>query len=472
MAPNGGKLEDISTTSFGYIYHHLFLPPKLPGADDTSQKNDTTLLEFVQQSLRRFLPGHHNEDAVKAAPVAALQITEQNAGVFTSRNAKSVVLAKTLTKMSQQPVKETKEVAKNDKQEKEDNEETPDPMIVTELLASILRGCGSEVAVDKICKNTRDDVIWKDSKFPWRRSSTWLLVRVALQLSMTRISAGGRNTYKEFMAFLMAQALHAANDYQKVSSDVLQTMLNKVSRRLCKLQTPSDGPWLVNIRHVVSKTSEHLHKRPRAIYLHPDGGILELWYAADVAAIQELPLLADYNPQIPAVLWQSLLLGSLEDMKRLQRLENYIRSRVKSAEKADRPYILGSFGSPGSFGVEFFSQVNSAPAAQSECDVSTKRDAGGLVDIHPSSCRRCGFESKASALAVFVHEWPLPQQELHAQATVFELAAPMTFLHWRDLTVYLINDVLLCQPENPSTPRTTYPLKSYQPLNAYGIFDP
>ena len=110
--------------------------------------------------------------------------------------------------------------------------------------------------------------------------------------------------------------------------------------------------------------------------------------------------------------------------------------------------------------------------AQSECDVSTKRDAGGLVDIHPSSCRRCGFESKASALAVFVHEWPLPQQELHAQATVFELAAPMTFLHWRDLTVYLINDVLLCQPENPSTPRTTYPLKSYQPLNAYGIFDP
>lgn len=67
MAPNGGKLvEDVSRTSFGYIYHHLFLPPKLPGADDTSEKNDTTLLEFVQRSLRRFLPGHHDEDAVKA----------------------------------------------------------------------------------------------------------------------------------------------------------------------------------------------------------------------------------------------------------------------------------------------------------------------------------------------------------------------------------------------------------------------
>lgn len=66
MVPGGGKLEDVSRTSFGYIYHHLFLPPKLPGADDTSEKNDATLLDFVQRSLGRFLPGHHDEEAVKA----------------------------------------------------------------------------------------------------------------------------------------------------------------------------------------------------------------------------------------------------------------------------------------------------------------------------------------------------------------------------------------------------------------------
>lgn len=557
-------------------------------------------------------------------PATAVEVT---AADFENEDFQ-VVMAKTLSKMSQQSVRETKQVTKKDKQGKEENNETSDPMIVTELLASILRGCGKEVAVDKISKSTRDDVIWKDSKFPWRRSSTWLLVRVALQLSMTRLSATGKNTYKEFMVFLMAQALHAANEQQKVSSDILQTMSNKISRRLCKLQRPSDGPWLVDIQHVVSKTSEILHKRWRYIreraepplslsglskfkiennitfslkdmeafiksitqakaavheprfrptselsslpqnqlpsvrdwgedctpfkllefeswvaenlqtwidhhmrkadnpvqdlrYLieayhaksanyysrRPEGAsrmiltILELWYAADVASIQDLPLLADYNPQIPAVLWQSLLLGSLQDMKRLQRLEIYIRNRVKSTGKADRPYILGSFGSPGSFAVEYFrnstrlqqlkyeieadaaakrqekrDEFRKAKAeyvklmqkhAQSECDLSPKRDAGGVVYIHPSSCRRCGFESRANALAVFVHEWPLPQHELAAQATVFEMAAPVTFTEWRDLTVYLVNDVLLCQPENPSTPRTTYALKSYQPLKPW-----
>ncbi|RSL88379.1 hypothetical protein CEP51_001714 [Fusarium floridanum] len=705
MASDGGKPEDVSGTSFGYLYHHLFLPPKLPGADDTSQKNDTTLLQFVQRSLKRFLPGHHDQEALKAgvsvlmslktsknpqgylkdvavrdilkelspkAPVAALQITEQNAGVFISRSSDSVcfevfelsprneavmsiqgrlvrhfpataveitaadfesqdfqmVMAKTLAKMSQQTVRETRQVNKKENREKKDNNETPDPMIVTELLVSILRGCGKEVAVEKICKNTRDDVIWKDGKVPWRRSSTWLLVRVALQLSMTRLSATGKNTYKEFMVFLMAQVLQAANEQQKVSSEILQTMSNKVSRRLCKLQRPSDGPWLVTIRDVVSQTSGILQKRWRFIadraepplsmselckfkiddnitfslkdmetfirsttqrkaevpnprfrptselnslpqnqlpsvgdwsenYLpfklleleswvaenlqtwidhnmrkadnpvrdlrilieayhtkaasyysgRPEGAsrmiltISELWYAADVAATQELPLLADYNPEIPVVLWQALLLGPLQDMERLQRLENYISNRVKVAEKADRPSILGSFGSPGSFAVEFFRnstrhqqikyEIEAEAAAkrrekreefrkakteyvklmqkhaESECDVTTKRDAAGVMYIHPSSCRRCGFESKANALGVFVHEWPLPHDELEAQATVFEMVAPVTFSEWRDLTVHLINDVLLCHPAKTSTPQTTYSLKSYQPLKPW-----
>jgi hypothetical protein len=66
MASDSEKSDDVSGTSFGYLYHHLFLPPKLPGADDTSQKNDTALLEFVQRSLKRFLPGHHDQEALKA----------------------------------------------------------------------------------------------------------------------------------------------------------------------------------------------------------------------------------------------------------------------------------------------------------------------------------------------------------------------------------------------------------------------
>jgi predicted Zn-ribbon and HTH transcriptional regulator len=727
MASKSGKSEDISKTPFGYLFNHLFLPPKLPVADDSSQKNEAALLEFVQRSLKRFLSVHHDEESVKAGisilrslrtsrdsqgylkdvavrdilkdltskgtaflpclcdtrkadqsftvTVAALHITEQNAGVFISRNSDStsvcfevfellpineaamsvrgrlvryfpatavevtmddfasedfqVVMAKTLAKMSHQPVRETKQVMGKDRHEKDEVRETSDPMIVTQLLASILRGCGKEVAVDRVCKNTRDEITGQNSRSPWRRSSTWLLIRVALQLAMARVSAAGKNTYKEFMVFLMAQVLHSANEQQKIPSETLQTMSNKVSRRLCKLQKPSHGLWLNNIHDVVSKTSEVLHERWRCIiekaepplslselskfkiednvafslrhmetfikaiaqrksgiteskfrptsehdplpqiqlpsvvkdwrqddipfkllaierwvaenlqtwidhhmrktdnpvqalrhlleayhsraakyYTEsPEGAsrmvltTSELWCAADIAAIQQLPLLADYSPQIPVILWQALLLGSLDDMKRLRRLEIYLQKRVKTSEKADRPSVFSSFGSPGSFAVQFFSkstrhqQIKSeieAEAAtkrqekreefreakaeyirlmqkhaESECDVTTKRDGGSVVYIHPSSCRRCGFESKANALAVYVHEWPLPQNDLEAQAAVFEMDAPVAFSEWRDLTAYFIHDVLLCQLNDPLTPRTTYFLKSYQPLKPW-----
>ncbi|GKT62685.1 hypothetical protein ColTof4_01695 [Colletotrichum tofieldiae] len=328
MAPaQSGGPDQMSRAVLEYLYHHLFLPPKLPTADDASQKNETALLSFVQQSLERFLPGRRDEKTVKAsismlkslrasrtpqgylkdanvqnvlqglstqAPVAVLHITEQNAGVLIGRKPDSVrfemfelsptneavtstrgrlirrfpataveipradfdteafrvVVAKTLTKMSQQTVRETKQAAKKSKkeQEQEESRETTDPKIVTELFACMLRGCGKEVVFKGICKNTRDEVMSKDSKLLWRRSSLWLLLRVALQLSMTRLSGNGHNTYKEFMAFMMAQALHAANQLGKMDSNVLHTMSAKVSRRLSKLQSPSTGPWLLAIQ--------------------------------------------------------------------------------------------------------------------------------------------------------------------------------------------------------------------------------
>lgn len=66
MAPSKDNFDDISRTSFGYVYYNVFLPSKLPFADDTSQKNEMTLLEFVQQSLQRFILNRRDEEAVKA----------------------------------------------------------------------------------------------------------------------------------------------------------------------------------------------------------------------------------------------------------------------------------------------------------------------------------------------------------------------------------------------------------------------
>lgn len=723
MAPKKESLDLMSRTSLEYIYHHLFLPPKLPGTDDSSQKNEAILLDFVQQSLERFLPDRQDGEVVKvsismmkclrtsrnpqgylrdagvkevlqglsahdgslnssesdseahqyfAAPVAVLHITEQNAGILISRKSDSVcfemfelsptneaatstrgrlvrhfpataveipladfeseafrtVVTKTLTKMSQQALRETKPMVKRGKQEQDERRETADPMIVTELFTCMLRGCGREVSVDGICKSTREDVMGKDSKPPWRRSSLWLLIRVALQLTMARLSGDDGNTYKEFMAFLMAQVLDAANQQQKIASDVLQTMSTKVSRRLCKLQSPSDGPWLREMQRIVSKTSETVNERWKNIreraepslnleelskfkmkenidftlknmdtfldsiarretatheskfrptsqlipfarnqlpvvkdwcqayipfhlleieswvsnnlqtwiddYMpkadnpvrdlkqlietyhnkavgyysaRPEGvsrmilTIGELWYAADVATIHELPLLADYDPQIPTMVWQALLLSSMREMERLQHLEAYILERKNAAQKLNKPSIFLSFGEPGSFAVEYFrgstrhqqikyeieadatvkrqekqQEFRKVKAeytalmqkhAESECDVSNKRDDRGRLYVHSSSCRRCALEAKAKALAVFVHEWPLPENELEAQATVVEMAVPEIFAEWRDLTVYFIHDVLLSHSEDSPTPSTSYSLRTYQPLKPW-----
>lgn len=607
------------------------------------------------------------------APIAVFQITEQNAGVIISRYVDTVcfemfelsptneavmttrgrltrcfpttavevalsdfecdafqtVISKTLAKMSQQPLRETKQKqTRSQEKEHQNTVDTAHPMIITELFTSMLRGCGKAVSSRGIRKNTRDEIIRKDHKDPWRRSPLWLLIRVALQLAMTRCSREEDATYKEFMVFLMTQTLHVANQQQKTSSDILSNMSTKVSRRLSKLRSPSSGAWLSNVRSIVSKTLDTLNQRwtqiqdraepsldihdlceinmvestllplkemddflssmsrqeivsdrPRVflssifivlsenqlptftdcsgteLFLHlldveswvandlpiwidthlmksnqpvkelkqlleiyhqkaathysgrPEAlsrmilTIGELWLAADVATVHELPLLANYKPQIPMVVWQALLLGSAKEMQRLKRLEDYVTERGRSAEEIRSPAIFFTFGEPGSFPVEYYRQsvrhqqmkldiendaydkreekvgeFRNAKAtyaklmqryAASDCDVSAKWDDGQRVFIHPSSCRRCGFESKAKALAVSIHEWPLPQDELEAQATVFELAAPETFSLWRDLTLHLIFDVLQSQPDGVPTPAKSFQLKTYQPLKPW-----
>lgn len=52
-----------------YFFHHIFLPPELPGEHDSSGKKDELLIDFVLDSLRFFLLQAHTDHipAVKAA---------------------------------------------------------------------------------------------------------------------------------------------------------------------------------------------------------------------------------------------------------------------------------------------------------------------------------------------------------------------------------------------------------------------
>ncbi|KAG1719850.1 hypothetical protein EDB19DRAFT_1967474, partial [Suillus lakei] len=108
--------------------------------------------------------------------------------------------------------------------------DTTHPRYITELLTGILRGLGSIADVPRIRKRIGDDVLWDSAKLPWRRSSFWLVIRVALQTTLER-SALGRTTYKLFMLFFMAKLTTLAHD---LSNDILHFMLAKIARRLFK----------------------------------------------------------------------------------------------------------------------------------------------------------------------------------------------------------------------------------------------
>ncbi|KAF9232102.1 hypothetical protein BU15DRAFT_81615 [Melanogaster broomeanus] len=124
----------------------------------------------------------------------------------------------------------------------EETRDTVDPRYVTELLTGILRGIGHPADIVRISKRIGDDVVYTSSLLPWRRSSLWLVIRVALQTTLEQPEALGRQTYTAFMIFFMHELAQKAIEGD-MSSELLHFMSTKISRRLMKLAS-SAPDWL------------------------------------------------------------------------------------------------------------------------------------------------------------------------------------------------------------------------------------
>ncbi|RGP77963.1 hypothetical protein FLONG3_3920 [Fusarium longipes] len=61
-----------------YLFHHLFLPAKLPGGDDTSASNTAFLIDFVLKSLRGFVLRSSGDDVATVQPVISMMQNMQN----------------------------------------------------------------------------------------------------------------------------------------------------------------------------------------------------------------------------------------------------------------------------------------------------------------------------------------------------------------------------------------------------------
>lgn len=231
--------------------------------------------------------------------------------------------------------------------------------------------------------------------------------------------------------------------------------------------------------------------------------ILELWIASDESATYTCSLLLDYYPSVPKDLVQSLILPFRDQMERLGRAEEYLRCRSSRA-KFRGEGILEDFGTPTSFPVRYFDQsrehkdlLNKVEALatrqreekcrkllqqksqynewmrlydQEQCEYySELHPDPSLQGRHRRACRRCGYESRATALTIEVHEWPLPRLASEAKAVVFELRLPPFFGHWRDTTILLIG-VFGGGYHIQVTPRKSFRLDSYSGLSSF--FDP
>lgn len=173
-----------------------------------------------------------------------------NLGIIESNDFKNAI-SDTLATMSQQSAIDTKSKSKKAGKTNDELRDSTHPKLVTELFLAMLGSCGTILSdPPRIQKNTREEVFWKEAFLPWRRSPSWMLLRVTLQLLFSRgrpQTSGSDNLYKDFMVLLMANILKFANAFQ-LPAQSMHAMHAKIARRLLKLK---DGNEVV--RSAVSK---------------------------------------------------------------------------------------------------------------------------------------------------------------------------------------------------------------------------
>lgn len=209
-------------------------------------------------------------------------------------------VANTVATMCQQPVPGMQPQSRKARSDHDELRDTTHPAAVSELFFGFLRGFGETVSVSAISRNTREEVLWKDAKAPWRRSPMWLLIRVVLQLTIERSPDGSYPLYKEIMVFVMSQVLQASLQYN-FPSDTYYAMSAKIVRRLYKLHGTStlNGDDLhhsinASIDGVLQRTSNVLSLRWEKIQ-QQNGREL------DLGALARLDFEADTHVALPAL---------------------------------------------------------------------------------------------------------------------------------------------------------------------------
>ncbi|KAL8934729.1 MAG: hypothetical protein Q9211_005078 [Gyalolechia sp. 1 TL-2023] len=224
----------------------------------------------------------------------------------------------------------------------------------------------------------------------------------------------------------------------------------------------------------------------------------ELWRALDTIAGCLMPLLHQYLPEIPASLFQPLLLPEKAQMQRLQELEAYLNGRHDGAKFTQLSFFREpSVSDLDYFSSKYFEQSNHHQSLRqqivakandrhtekkrewqqgtsryddlkkeltsiSQCEMSINEYG---IEGHSTECRKCELKKLMNQMTIAVFEWPLPSNEVQCRHVIFELHCPAEFAAWRNLTWMLIQDLSRTRDTLGKEPNDR--LSTYSGLSSY-----
>ncbi|KAF2726475.1 hypothetical protein EJ04DRAFT_571236 [Polyplosphaeria fusca] len=187
-----------------------------------------------------------------------------------------VTLARTIANLASQPAPGFQPQIRKAKENHDEMRDTTHPGMVTDFLMNVMSALGEPTDFVAIWKNTRDEVLWSQSKQPWRRSTLWLLVRVSMQLQFSRnkaFSGSNKSLYKPFMMFLLSKILGLASQHSgALGTELLYVTSAKLSRRIKKFEvlsqlqdTHPSQDWMTPIREALFRAHDVISKRWKTI---------------------------------------------------------------------------------------------------------------------------------------------------------------------------------------------------------------
>jgi hypothetical protein len=295
--------------------------------------------------------------------------------------------------------------------------------------------------------------------------------------------------------FVRSELSISLYDFENWVKEHLQVWANSPSRR--------DGDCLPlgeTIKDYRTKASIQYKGNPERLSLM-HLCVLELWVALDQMVSRWCRLILEYSPEIPENLLDPLLLPYHHQLKRLQRVQDYLKARRQHAQRFGKRSIFQETSAADSFANEFFLSDQGADLrtleARIRSDARRKRQAklaelaklneqytslttrsGRLqcsfvqparassttYQVHSSSCEKCSLTKAASALNITPIEEPLPEDSESAQAIIFELKCPQQFAIWRDVLRTILQ---AGKEENFSYSKSIFPLPDYTPLKGF-----